>query len=459
MFPIRRIGTLVAAMAIVLCAPTDGHAQILKKLKKTVKQAAEEEALSRVDRLVRDGVACPFNDFSCIRDAKKSEDEYYLTDADGKIIVDKDNEPVTDPDRAAEILANRPASAGGAVPPPPGAGAVPPADLSTARSNYDFEPGDRVILDEDFSVDNVGDFPRRFELVEGSFEVIEWQERRYLRALSGGMFAVPLPETLPERFTIETAINLQHGNAYVRLMPGRAFVGRPQDYRGSAVSVELTQAGVRPAGAGPTAMAPVDVSLTRDAVTPLRVMADGDHMKVYLGDERVANVPNAVLPRSDTLFFAVTAASSEMPVIVGPIRVAAGGRDLYDRLATEGRVATRDIHFDVNSATIRAESGDALEEIGTMLREHPDLRIRIEGHTDSDGDEAANLALSERRAASVKEWLVKRFQVDADRLETEGFGETKPVSDNDTPVGKQLNRRVELVRLDAPSGHTHEEAP
>ncbi|MFO7588552.1 MAG: OmpA family protein [Gemmatimonadota bacterium] len=438
--PLARV--VAIAVAVAIATPATGHAQIFKKLKETAKQAAEEELLGQTDRLVREGVACPFNDFECIDGAKSSGDDYYLTDEQGEMLVDEEGEAVTDPGEAAEMMG------GGAVPPPPGAaGAPPPADFSTAYSNYDFVPGDRVLVDEDYARDNVGDFPRRFSLVQGSFEVIEWQGERYVRALSGGSFAIPLPETLPDQFTVEYAVNLQHGNAYARLTTGRAYFGQPRDFRGSAVSIEFARAGIRPSGAGPEALAHIDHKTVKDAITPVRVMADGEHMKIYLGEERVANVPNAVFPRSDTLYVSVGSATPEHPILVGGFRIAAGGLDLYDRLAADGRVATRGIHFDVASATIRPESSGTLEEIGTMLQEHPELRIAIEGHTDSDGDDAFNQDLSERRAASVKDYLVANYGIEAGRLESVGFGESRPVAPNDTAEGKQQNRRVELVRL------------
>jgi outer membrane protein OmpA-like peptidoglycan-associated protein len=171
-------------------------------------------------------------------------------------------------------------------------------------------------------------------------------------------------------------------------------------------------------------------------------------MKVYVGEKRVANVPNAVFPRSDTLFIAVSSATEDKPIIIGSIRIAGGGRDLYDRLAEEGRVATQGIYFDVNSATIRPESAGTLEEIGTMLQDHSDLRISIEGHTDSDGADDSNLSLSDSRAASVKDYLIANFGIEANRLESVGLGESVPDADNDTLEGKQQNRRVELVKLD-----------
>jgi outer membrane protein OmpA-like peptidoglycan-associated protein len=87
-----------------------------------------------------------------------------------------------------------------------------------------------------------------------------------------------------------------------------------------------------------------------------------------------------------------------------------------------------------------------LKEIGEMLQQHADLKLTIEGHTDNTGTAAGNQALSEKRAASVREYLIDNYQVDAARLKSAGFGATKPVSPNDTPEGRQNNRRVELVK-------------
>ena len=436
------------AVAALFALPTPGHAQIFKKLKETASQAAEDELLSQADQLVREGVACPFNDFECINGAKESGDDYYLTDDYGEMIVGDDGGAVTDPYAAAEMMGEDPPPAQGTAPPPPGGGGVPPADLSTANANYDFVAGDNVLVFDGYTRDNVGDFPRGFELVEGSFEVIEWQGERYVRALSGGMFAIPLPETLPEQFTIEYAVHVPHGNAYARLVTGRAWFGKNRDYKGTAVSIEHGQGGARSVGGiGPQALAGYGAANPGDAIVPIRVLADGEHMKVYVGDSRIANIPNAVFPRSDTLFLAVGSATADRPILIGTMRIAGGGRDLYDRLAEDGRVATQGIYFDVNSATIKPESGTTLEEIGSMLQDHPDLRISIEGHTDSDGDDASNLDLSDQRAASVKDYLVSNFGIDASRLESVGLGETVPVADNSTSEGKQQNRRVELVRL------------
>lgn len=424
----------IALMVLALSAfPTSADAQFIKNLKKTVKEAAESETNSQVDKIVRGSVQCAFDNLQCINSAEKSGKDVVLTDDDGEVLLDRKGQPVSDPEEGARI-----AEASGEAS-RPGQG---------AWANYDFQPGDELLFFDDYTRDVVGDFPRRFVLSQGNFEVVDVEGVRYVRATASGIFAVPLPETLPEQFTLEYSVNVTHGNGYVRLMPGRAFLGPARSYQGSVVDVSLSRAGISPVGgSGPAAMTTMKTTKMRNSIVAVRVMADGEHMKMYIGEQRVANVPNAIFPRSDTLFLAVGSASPEYPVLVGPVRVAGGGKDLYDRLIEEGRVSTQGVRFATNSARIRPESTPTLLEIGMMLQSNPDLRIAIEGHTDSDGAEAFNLDLSERRAAAVMEYLVTDMQIEADRLEAKGFGEAKPVASNETPEGKAQNRRVDLVRV------------
>ncbi len=427
--------TLVTLMVLAFSAVfgSAAEAQIIDRLRDRAQRAAENQLLSEVDRLVRDGVGCLFNDLECIAEAEEEGEEVYLTDADGNPVVDAEGNPVTDPDEAARIL-------GQAAP----GESLRPGEGAWAR--YDFVPGDEVLFVADYSGDAVGDFPRRFEFVSGSWEVVEWQDARYVRALATGILAIPLPETLPERFTLETTVNLQHGNAALRIIPGEEGLTRTRQYTGSSVITRWTRSGVEAMNAGPQALTPHDHAVW-DEIVPLRVMADGEYLKVYLGDSRVANVPNAVFPRTDRLYIAVGSAAPGHPILLGPVHIAAGGGDLYARLEADGRVATQGIFFDVDSDRLRPESTPTLKAIGEMLQQRPDLRLTIEGHTDSDGDDAHNLDLSERRAEAVRAFLIEAYEIDGDRLQAEGLGETVPAAPNSTPEGKQQNRRVELVMV------------
>lgn len=103
------------------------------------------------------------------------------------------------------------------------------------------------------------------------------------------------------------------------------------------------------------------------------------------------------------------------------------------------------IRFDTNSANIRDESVPELREFADFLREYPGVTAEIDGHTDSTGRAEYNLRLSRLRAEAVVEYLVDAEGIDGSRLTAVGLGQTRPVASNDTPEGRQRNRRVEAV--------------
>src|ERR1700722_13860687 len=113
---------------------------------------------------------------------------------------------------------------------------------------------------------------------------------------------------------------------------------------------------------------------------------------------------------------------------------------------TDAKIVTHGINFDVDKATLRPESMGTLNQIKRILTDNPDLEFEIDGHTDNSGAGANNIILSQHGADVVKDQLVT-MGIDAPRLTTKGFGDTKPMTTNDTPEGKANNRRVEFVRV------------
>ncbi|MCP4402752.1 MAG: OmpA family protein [bacterium] len=106
------------------------------------------------------------------------------------------------------------------------------------------------------------------------------------------------------------------------------------------------------------------------------------------------------------------------------------------------------ILFDYNSAVIQAQSLPLLREYGKALQtDLKDMVLVVAGHTDSKGSDEYNLSLSERRAESVKQFLVSEFQVEEERLLVKPYGERKPIKDNETTEGRAKNRRVEFIRI------------
>jgi outer membrane protein OmpA-like peptidoglycan-associated protein len=135
------------------------------------------------------------------------------------------------------------------------------------------------------------------------------------------------------------------------------------------------------------------------------------------------------------------------PTLFRGFRLAEGGKSMRDQLDETGRIVTHGILFDSGKYTIKGESYKTLKEIGELLTDDPNLRLSIEGHTDTDGADDYNMSLSQNRAQSVKAYLMSSFGIDASRLESKGWGETKPIDTNDTAEGKANNRRVELVKI------------
>lgn len=170
-------------------------------------------------------------------------------------------------------------------------------------------------------------------------------------------------------------------------------------------------------------------------------------IKVYLNSERVLNAQIASGKPETIMLYAYGVSKEYGPqVFFKNVKIAEGGAEPYKTLATDGKFIARGINFDVNKATIKPESMGTLNSIVALMKEQTNLKFEIGGHTDSDGDDASNLQLSQERADAVKTKLVA-LGVDASRFTAKGYGETKPIGDNKTFEGKAENRRVEFVTI------------
>jgi len=422
------IGVALVALAALCAAPARG--QFANDLKNAVQRGAKREAVRQTEQASAKAVRCLLSDAACAERARSEGHEVVLVDEQGREVqAPAGNEKIASASTAA------------------GPGSVAPQQ---AAANYDFEPGERVLFREDFRADNAGDFPRRFEFIQGNMQVVDWNGGRWLRAdAKNSRFAIELEHDLPERFTIEFDAQETHGSEGIAIAlsePPNFGWAWHQNY-----GYQYFVAGHRH-GSGVWAKQGAMVSTTKDGsivkgVVPVRIMVDGAHAKMFLGENRVANVPQVNLPRGRKIYFFLEPQTDKKLVYLSNIRIAAGGRDLYDAIATAGRVAVNDILFDIDRATIRPESAEVLGEIGAMLRAHSDLSLLIEGHTDATGDFGHNMALSGERAAAVKSYLVEKHGIEESRLHTMGLGSTRPVDSNETDEGRQQNRRVELVKI------------
>jgi flagellar motor protein MotB len=332
-----------------------------------------------------------------------------------------------------------------------------------AFSKYDFVPGTQIIVFEDFADDAVGDFPDGWD-TNAAAEVVTIDGRpgHWLMFTRGGIFLPGLPGPLPDNFTLEfdlaASTPFNSGQDFATVFVELADVRQPAAWQGADNRFTFTvhpsgrtNSERRQGGVGEAAVQRPGEPFagTNDAVAHVAVWRTKERVRVYLSDQKIWDIPKALVPsaRFNGIIFYVYDVGADYRYFLSNVRLAVGAPDARNRLLTEGKWVTHGILFDVNSDRIRGESYGTLKEIAAVLKENAEVRVRIVGHTDSDGDDAGNLDLSRRRAAAVKAALAAEFGIDAARMETEGRGESEPAAPNDTAAGKANNRRVEFVKL------------
>jgi outer membrane protein OmpA-like peptidoglycan-associated protein len=441
---------LVACALLAVSEPCAAQG-IFGKLKDKAKQRVDRKTDSATDKAldkVASAVACAITDKACIKQAHDAGKPIQVVDSKGHAVSSADsaaaisaavaeaaNVAASDPSAPSSTVAlSRETSGGAAESQPPGAG---------AWLNYDFVPGDKVLFFDDFAGDNVGDLPKHEDVTNGNATVVDVNGQKYFRTTTGADFWIELPEALPQRFTIEATYHNASGGH-----PLTFHIGADAD-KGMDVWCYQDQAGVEGQGANGGKNSSEDAKgINKNDFVNCRFMFDGGYVKAYINEQRLGQLNGLVFARTKKIKVSVPGSEAEKGgTLVTNIRVAAGGKKLWDALSTTGRASTHGILFDTGSDRIRPESTPTLKEIGDMLKSHPDLKLTIEGHTDNVGAAAANQTLSDKRAAAVKQYLVSTYGIDAARLATKGFGSSKPVASNDTPEGRQNNRRVELVKM------------
>ena len=311
-----------------------------------------------------------------------------------------------------------------------------------AWSKYDFVPGDKIIFEDNLIGEENGEFPSRWDLVQGSVENAEFGGEKIIMFRGGSPTIVPYLKNsnidyLPEVFTIEFDLYLP-SNTFTVFFYDRKNQQTP---RGSTVlSVWTDKMELSPA----SSMLPGGKSI-KDQWAHISIAYTSGKIKAYIDDTRLINIPHLEFDPTGISFHVYHASDNNRSYIKN-IRIAEGGVKYYDRFLQDGKIVSNGIRFDVGKATLRGESMGVLNEIYKLLDEHPDVKISIEGHTDSDGDASLNLKLSEERAKTVMNQLAS-MGIDASRLTYKGFGESKPVDTNDTAEGKASNRRVEFVKV------------
>lgn len=183
--------------------------------------------------------------------------------------------------------------------------------------------------------------------------------------------------------------------------------------------------------------------LKTNQVYRVSVSRNGSHVKLYINQDKVIDLPNA-FPANESYTFMLGNNSWISGLYVSNIRIATGSPQPEKEFKAKKTFITQNIHFDVNSDVIKPTSYHVLKEIAAAIQQQ-NGNIKIVGHTDSDGHAQNNMTLSQKRASSVKRALVNEFGIDANRLSTDGKGQTQPLNKNSNASEKAMNRRVEFI--------------
>ena len=340
--------------------------------------------------------------------------------------------------------------------------APPQKQKLESYTQYDFVPGDKILYFEDFSQDAIGDFPALWTSNGGGeVKTVNIAPGKWMH-MNGedAVYCYAKTVSFPDNFIIEFDIipDEEYGHGMVFTL----YEENPDDpkeinddlYPGkSGFHITLKSDGWETRGytndpegewiEGQASKNPV----IPEEVNHVIIWIQKRRARIYHQGGKALDVPTNIYSHTRFNRFLFSGWDRASWPMVSNLKITTAAPDTRSKLITEGRLTTYGITFDVNKADIKPESHGTLNDIATVLKENPAVKVKIIGHTDSDGDDALNLNLSKLRAESVKNELSSKFGVEASRMETEGAGESKPVASNDTPVNKAMNRRVEFIKL------------
>ncbi|MBL87004.1 MAG: hypothetical protein CMO82_10145 [Winogradskyella sp.] len=334
-------------------------------------------------------------------------------------------------------------------------------------SKYDFVPGDKTLFFDDFSNDFIGDLPSKWN-TNGSGNIVKFNkvEGNWFELKAGyRLYAIPDLSQLPEDYTIEFDLltsgvsnkTSSGARVHVILSDANTFSNGETHY----VSVSLPLGQYAPFNIdtynffnGKAGM--INSGLTADIRDEVKnqphiaISVTKKRFRLWVNEVKYIDIPRFIeeLNVLNYLKFHVYGLTDgEERVFIKNVKVAEGGVDLRRKLMSEGKISTNGILFDSGSANIQPQSLGIVRQISQVLMQDDSIKLNIIGHTDSDGPDDSNLKLSKERAEAVKTALVNIYNISANRLTTEGKGESEPVAENNTASGKAQNRRVEFVKI------------
>ena len=424
-----------SSLIILLLAVTTVNAQFLDKLGKkaeraverTVEKRVETETQKSTDRALDSVIDAPKKEKKQKKKKKKKSDE-------NNVIGSPSTDSNSSNDAPAGVIVN---------------------------SNFDFTPGNVVIFEDNFSRDNIGDFPAKWD-ANGSGELVTIDGEKWFRLGNKTTFIPMMDSKLPENYTIEFDLFTQgmdqktsSQSMITLLLDDNSKFNKGKNWSMVELSPCLFISGrgvVEKVVNGERELRNEIGKDFRDNINKkarISIAVNKSRMRVWMNDNKIVDIPRLVA--NGASYFKIYTRGLRDPrnvdeVYIANFKIGKAGIDNRSKLLTEGRLSTNSILFNTGSATIKSGSAAVIEEVATAMKQVSDMRIKIVGHTDSDGTDDANLKLSKERANSVRAVLISQYGIDGGRIETEGQGEGAPISSNSSEDGKSQNRRVEFIK-------------
>ena len=472
----KKITVAIAALSL-LCAPAQGQS-LLKNLGERAKNAVENKIGEKIEKGVSDvldGKSGKKNKKADeVKPAEDVNSAEAQTGAAGWTCPECYKKGNTGP-RCSECDAPRP----GTQTAPSEQAAVKPApkkQVSSAYAKSDFIPGDEIFFEDDFAGEQLGEFPSHWDLLDGYAEVAEIEGRKVLAFTDEGQGVVlPLMKDklafLPDVFTVEydlylapiseaqeawesaIVLDLQFGNANTDYDVADGEVGHVWfNYREDG-SASIGWGMNKPDGGAIQGQEQLGLSENfsdyNGKDNPLKA-GEWNHFaysfnkrafKGYINGQRIINIPVAAAPA----YLRFRSSSAYRYSGISNFRLAKGAVPLYDRLASEGKIITYAITFEVGKADLKPESMVEINRIAKLMHENPGLEFEVQGHCDATGSDKVNDPLSQKRAEAIVAALVEQGIASA-RLTAVGKGSHAPIASNSTDEGRAKNRRVEFVK-------------
>ena len=424
--------TIVTVLVALLSFPTDMNAQgFLKKLKDKALEKAKDKIENKVERTVDD-------EMDAVLDGKKKEKSASNSKAQREA---SDDAPATAP--------------------------VDDTPATVAQSQKsDFKRGDIILFEDDFAGEQMGEFPSKWDPVEGNAETAMVNGKKYLNFNTGYDRVQPMMKNmnsyLPDVFTLEWDV----------------FISKSEEDGQSIIMPEFYASDDSPVGHIEYTFRSWDFGAwlqwgfkkpnnddiggaNMDGIAPLLKKGQWNHfavsfnkraIKFYINNVRLINLPNVAAPAKLKFF-----ANGDYKYRgFGHVILAKGGVDLYERKTTDlsaiekaiaetGKFVTNNILFETGKATLKSESMTEIEKVAAYMKKNPRARFEVQGHTDNQGSDKINDPLSQQRAEAVVKALAN-LGVDDFNLKAVGKGSHEPVADNKTEAGRAKNRRVEFIK-------------